>query len=148
MALRAAARRRPQRALTRRSVTEVSRASTVFAPPPKVIDLASAPSTLGRGGRRGLERHQSTSLVPDVWYYQLVPYAVNKTTVYLPDDLKKALRRLAAASGRSEAELIRQAIRDLTGGGRRPRPQGRLWRGKDPSLSERVDEALGGFGAR
>ena len=33
-----------------------------------------------------------------------------KTTVYLPDDLKRALEVEAAASGRSEAEIIREAI--------------------------------------
>ena len=31
-----------------------------------------------------------------------------KTTVYLPDDLKRALEVEAAASGRSEAEIIRE----------------------------------------
>ena len=32
---------------------------------------------------------------------------MEKTTVYLPDDLKRALRRSAKSTGRSEAELIR-----------------------------------------
>jgi predicted transcriptional regulator len=35
---------------------------------------------------------------------------MNKTTVYLPEDLKQSLRRMAAVSGCSEAELIREAI--------------------------------------
>ena len=38
-------------------------------------------------------------------------YGMNKTTVYLPDDLKQALHRTAAASGRSEAELIREGVK-------------------------------------
>jgi predicted transcriptional regulator len=45
---------------------------------------------------------------------------MNKTTVYLPDDLKGALARMAAASGRSEAELIREAIDALTRTSDRP----------------------------
>ena len=71
-----------------------------------------------------------------------------KTTVYLPERLKAALERVAAEENRSEAEVIREAIRvrverreDL-----RPkvplvdRPLG------DPRASERVDELLSGFG--
>ncbi len=73
---------------------------------------------------------------------------MNKTTVYLPDDLKQALQRLAAASGRSEAELIREAIAALARAAGRPRPRGRLFASGDPSLAERVDEALVGFGDR
>jgi Ribbon-helix-helix protein, copG family len=36
---------------------------------------------------------------------------MQKTTVYLNDAEVEALRQLAAATGRSQAELIRQAIR-------------------------------------
>jgi hypothetical protein len=36
---------------------------------------------------------------------------MRKTTVYLNDDEAEALRSLAAATGRSQAELIRDAIR-------------------------------------
>jgi predicted transcriptional regulator len=35
---------------------------------------------------------------------------VRKTTVYLNDEQAAALRQLAAASGKSQAELIREAI--------------------------------------
>ena len=38
---------------------------------------------------------------------------VRKSSIYLPDELKHALAELAARSGRSEAELIRQAIERL-----------------------------------
>ena len=34
-----------------------------------------------------------------------------KTTVYLPDDLKAELKRVAAETGRSQADLIREGIR-------------------------------------
>ena len=73
---------------------------------------------------------------------------VTKTTVYLPDDVKRDLERLAAASGRSEAQLIRDAVAALTSAAPQPRPRARLFDGRDPTLSERVDEALRGFGER
>jgi hypothetical protein len=72
---------------------------------------------------------------------------VTKTTVYLPDDLKQAVARLAATSGKSEAELIRQAIGALVSAADRPRPRGALFASGDSTLSERVDEASG-FGER
>lgn len=73
---------------------------------------------------------------------------MTKTTVYLPDDLKRDLERMAAASGRSEAQLIRDAVAALTSTAPTPRPRGGLFAGDDPSLSEHVDEALRGFGER
>lgn len=73
---------------------------------------------------------------------------MTKTTVYLPDDLKKALERLAATSGRSEAQVIRDAIATLTTAARRARPRGGLFVGDDPGLSERVNAVLAGFGER
>ena len=71
---------------------------------------------------------------------------MKKTTVYLPDDLKAALERTAAAQGRSEAELIREAVRKLTQDAEQPRPRLPLFRGKDPTLARRFDEELRGFG--
>lgn len=73
---------------------------------------------------------------------------MNKTTVYLPEDLKQALQRMAAVSGRSEAELIREAIATQVRAAGHPRPRGRLFESGDPSLAEHVDEALAGFGDR
>ncbi len=73
---------------------------------------------------------------------------MTKTTVYLPEDLKHAVSRIAAASGRSEAEVIREAIRTLVRRSDRPRPRGGLFASGDPSLSERTEEALAGFGER
>ncbi len=73
---------------------------------------------------------------------------VNKTTVYLPDDVKKALARLAATSGRSEASLIRDALSSLLRTAEPPRPCGGLWESGDASLAERADDALAGFGER
>ncbi|MBV8527960.1 MAG: ribbon-helix-helix protein, CopG family [Candidatus Dormibacteraeota bacterium] len=73
---------------------------------------------------------------------------MTKTTVYLPDELKRELERLAAASGRSEAQLIRDAVAALTTTAARPRPRGALFGSGEASLSERVGEALSGFGER
>lgn len=73
---------------------------------------------------------------------------MKKTTVYLPDELKQSLRRMAAVSGRSEAELIREAVAALTRVSDRPRPRGRLFASGDDSLAERAEEALAGFGDR
>ena len=71
---------------------------------------------------------------------------MKKTTVYLPNDLKAALERAAVHEGRSEADLIRQAVRELTRNLEPPRPRLPLFHGGDPTLAERVDEALEGFG--
>jgi len=73
---------------------------------------------------------------------------MQKTTVYLPDELKADLSRLAAQTGQSEAELIRQAVSSLTSAARRPRPRGSLFDSHVGGLAERVDEALAGFGER
>ena len=73
---------------------------------------------------------------------------MNKTTVYLPDDVKRGLTQLARTSRRSEASLIRDALTALVQSGKAPRPRGALWASGDPTLSERVDEALAGFGER
>ena len=72
---------------------------------------------------------------------------MKKTTVYLPDELKAALERAAAARGRSEAELDREAVRELTQRLKPPRPRLPLFSSGDATLAERVDEELGeGFG--
>ena len=78
------------------------------------------------------------------WYHTFT----NKTTVYLPDDLKQSLRRMAAMSGRSEAELIREAIAAQVRLYGQPRPKGKLFTSGESLLAEQADEALAGFGER
>ena len=73
---------------------------------------------------------------------------MEKTTVYLPDDLKRALRRAARSSGRSEADLIREGVGIVTGTHRIAEPRLPLFQSGQPDLSENVDEHLGGFGER
>lgn len=67
---------------------------------------------------------------------------MQKTTVYIPEDVKRALGRLAAARGVSEAELIREALRALTSKTTPPRPRLPLFKSGKPRLAERVDEVL------
>jgi predicted transcriptional regulator len=68
---------------------------------------------------------------------------MQKTTVYLPEDLKEALEREAHRRGESEAEVIRQAIAAAVS---RPRPRAGLFHG--PGIAAKVDEHLEGFGER
>ena len=73
---------------------------------------------------------------------------MEKTTVYLPDELKRALRRAARSAGRSEADLIREGIGLVTGTHRIAEPRLPLFESGEPGLAERVDELLDGFGER
>jgi hypothetical protein len=71
---------------------------------------------------------------------------MEKTTVYLPDELKRALERTALVSGRSEAELIREGVALVTRSSERPRPRGALFASGLPPIARRVDDELDGFG--
>jgi len=73
-------------------------------------------------------------------------YGMQKTTVYIPRDVKRALGQAAAARGVSEAELIREALRTLTSKTTPPGPRLPLFKSGKPRLAERVDEALAEFG--
>lgn len=66
-----------------------------------------------------------------------------KTTLYLPEELKRAVEQEAARTGQSEAEVIRQAI---TAAVTRPRPRGGLFEAEP--FAERAEELLAGFGER
>ncbi len=72
-------------------------------------------------------------------------YGMQKTTVYLPDDLKAALARTAADTGRSEADVIREGIR-LAVARHLPSPTIPIFVSDDPHFAERVDDHLVGFG--
>ncbi len=75
-------------------------------------------------------------------------YGMQKTTVYLPDELKRALAELAVRKGQSEAELVREALFALTASEGPPAPRLPLFRSGRPSLAEHVEEHLKGFGRR
>lgn len=72
---------------------------------------------------------------------------MKRTTVYLPDELKAALKRTAAAQGKSEAEVMRSALASATADQAYPSPKVPLFESGDATLAERVDEELAeGFG--
>lgn len=75
-------------------------------------------------------------------------YGMKKTTLYLPDDLKSSLERLAIEEGRSEAEIIRGAVRMAVLSSTPPKPRLPITRRGlgDASIAERVDDLLGDFG--
>ncbi|MDL9945056.1 CopG family transcriptional regulator [Gordonia sp. ABSL11-1] len=67
-----------------------------------------------------------------------------KTTLYLPDDLKRAIEVEARRRSVSEAEVVREALRQALSGSA-PRPRGALFAGREP-IADRADELLEGFG--
>jgi hypothetical protein len=73
---------------------------------------------------------------------------MEKTTVYLTTEQKRALERAARAEGRSEADLIREGIVAVTSRHRAAEPTVPLFESGVPDLAERVDELLDGFGER
>jgi plasmid stability protein len=74
-------------------------------------------------------------------------YGMRRTTVYLPDELKAALERTAAAQGTSEAEIVRSALVAATIEQAYPTPRIPLFDSGDATLAERVDDELAaGFG--
>jgi Ribbon-helix-helix protein, copG family len=81
-----------------------------------------------------------------IWYQRWYHIFVDKTTVYLPSDLKAAVKRVAHQRGVSEADVIRESIRAGVGG-TKPRPRGALYSSAEP-IARRVDELLDGFGER
>jgi hypothetical protein len=71
---------------------------------------------------------------------------MTKTTVYLPVDLKRALKRRARQRGCSEAELLREAVARITDDADAPAPRLPLFRAAGPSIAADVDRALEGLG--
>lgn len=73
-------------------------------------------------------------------------YGMNKTTVYLPDELKEALARAARRRRLSEAELIREGVALAVAQEATPKPRLPLFSSNDSDLATRFDELLTGFG--
>ena len=71
---------------------------------------------------------------------------MKKVTVYLPDDVMAALGRLAAERGVSESSLVREAVAGAIRKTEVPKPRLPLFHSNDPTLAERIDEELAGFG--
>jgi len=74
---------------------------------------------------------------------------MKKTTIYLPDDLKKKIEARAKAGRQSEADVIRDAIssaveaKPVYPAPRVPLPGMKLG---DPTIAERAGDLLEGFG--
>ncbi len=75
-------------------------------------------------------------------------YGMEKTTVYLTDAQKRALGTAAKASGRSEAELIREGVELVAAQHRAAEPVLPLFESGHPDLATHVDDELAGFGER
>jgi hypothetical protein len=73
---------------------------------------------------------------------------MRKTTVYLPNDLKERLETFAQAEGRSEADVIRDAVAAAVADRPPPAPSVPLPGVTlgDPSIAERAGDLLDGFG--
>ena len=72
-------------------------------------------------------------------------YGMKRTTVYMPDDLKRAVERAAVERRCSETELIREALRTLVQK-TSASPRLPLFKSGKRRLAERVDAALANFG--
>ena len=66
-----------------------------------------------------------------------------KTTVYMLPEIALRVRQLAAAEGRSQAEIIREAVQAYTGKSARPRPKGvGSYHSGRSDVSQRAEELL------
>lgn len=73
-------------------------------------------------------------------------YGMEKTTVYLTATQRRALARASRATGRSEADLIREGVDSVTAQHRIAEPRIPLFESGRRDLAERTDEWLEGFG--
>ncbi|HEY6137456.1 MAG TPA: CopG family transcriptional regulator [Thermoanaerobaculia bacterium] len=71
-----------------------------------------------------------------------------KTTIYLPESLKRDVERVAESERRSEADVIRDAVEASIAARRPPEPRIPLvsWGLGAPDIAERAEELLDGFG--
>jgi predicted transcriptional regulator len=69
---------------------------------------------------------------------------MHKTTLYLEDEVRERIARVAKETQRSQAQVIRDALRAVFLPARRPRSIGLGKGGAD--LSDRAEELLEGFG--
>lgn len=93
-------------------------------------------------------RHTARYALPGHQAYGTITWQCTERLSFLSDDLKAKLQRLAAETGRGEADPIREGIRLALAERLPPPPRSGIFDSGDPSLSERVDELLQGFGER
>ncbi len=74
---------------------------------------------------------------------------MEKTTIYLSTELRRAVKRAARLQRRSEADVIRDALSRHVAVDEAPRPTLPLFRSRGRSIADRVDDALAdGFGRK
>ena len=73
-------------------------------------------------------------------------YGMNKSTIYLTDDLKRGVERLAKHGRTSEAEAIRTAISEAVDRLERPKPHGGFIDDDWGPIDWNNDDYLAGFG--
>jgi len=71
---------------------------------------------------------------------------MSRTVIEIPEDLKAELERVAAETGRSEAEIICEGIRLAIARLLPPAPTIPIFVSEDPHFAEKVDDYLAGFG--
>jgi hypothetical protein len=123
---------RPSRNVGKAKAAHIAARGLDAGDPSAQLRTASALPDAGRLGH-GRCRHR--------WYHT----TVEKTTLYLPEDLKSAVKRAAAERGVPEAEIIRESIRVSVGV--RPRARGALYSSGQP-IARDAEEMLAGFGER
>src|SRR5215475_8558276 len=62
-------------------------------------------------------------LPPDIHHQMMYPDIMQKTTLYLPDDLQQELQDASRRTGLAQAEIIRTALRAYLDREGRPAPQ-------------------------
>jgi len=81
--------------------------------------------------------------------YMLTYMSMIRTTVYLDSEVALALRQLSATEGRSQAELIRDAVTSYTKRAKRPAPKGLgKYRSGEPDVAQRAKDILGAAAKR
>jgi hypothetical protein len=73
---------------------------------------------------------------------------MRRTTLYIPDQLKREIEAAVEREGLSEAEFMRRALARAVNDSTPPGPRIPLFRSGQPDLAENVDQALDGFGER
>ncbi len=73
-----------------------------------------------------------------------IVYGMQKTTIYLPEKLKRQIGKVAKRDKKSEAEIIREALETMMRWRTAPKPTVPLFdKGLgDPTLAERADDLL------
>ena len=71
---------------------------------------------------------------------------MHKTTIYLDEEAYARIRRIAEATGRTQAAVIREALAAYTGGGGPRRPRSIGMGAGTGDLSDRAEDLLEGMG--